>query len=99
VKYEKITLFLSVFSVVGAHNLHVQTRKRNKIKTLKHTHSSLISMAKCCTFCRLLGHYFQLSANIFKNKAHLKKYNLFRRASNPGAMKNDTMAFCRMTAK
>ena len=46
VKYEKNHTFWSVFSVVGAHNLHVQMRKRNKIKTLKHTHSSLISMAQ-----------------------------------------------------
>ncbi len=44
VKYVKNHTFWSVFSVVGAHNLHVQMRKRNKIKTLKHTHSSLISM-------------------------------------------------------
>ena len=44
VKYVKNHTFWSVFSVVGAHNLHVQMRKRNIIKTLKHTHSRRISM-------------------------------------------------------
>ncbi len=43
VKYEKNHTFWSVFGVVGAHNLHVQMRK--KIKALKHVRSSLISMA------------------------------------------------------
>jgi hypothetical protein len=44
VKNEKNHTFWSVFSVVGAHNLHVQMRKKNKIKTLKQVLSSVISM-------------------------------------------------------
>jgi len=45
-KYEKNHTFWSAFSVVGAHILHVQMRKRNRNKTLKHTHSRLISMVR-----------------------------------------------------
>ena len=56
VKYEKNHTFWSVFSVVGAHILPVQMRKRNRNKTIKHAHSTLISMShshpttieKCC---------------------------------------------------
>ncbi len=65
----KITLW-SVFSVVGAHILHVQIRKRNRNKTLKHAHSRLISMdppvmsqADACSYC--MGSVVLISSQIY----------------------------------
>jgi hypothetical protein len=68
VKYDKNHTFWSVFSVVGAHKLHVQMRKRNKIKTLKHTHSSLISMTSTLSIMAVLLCWLSFMLSVSNNR-------------------------------